>query len=238
MEKIINKSYFKIPHLSISRLGSSDKMCDVIQEKIATQKLPDDSYEVIVTEKIDGSNVGIYKKDNILYPILKSGYHALTSPHIQHKYFTKWCYKNFFRLDSLLEDGERLIGEWILQAHGTIYKFDHEPFIALDIMKGDKRLDYDSFLNRVSQTDFIVPHMLHRGSSISVNRVENLLGVYGHHGAEEPSEGAVWRIQRYVSGKDIFNFMVKYVRKNKKDGKYFKKISGNEEIFLYDYTTL
>jgi hypothetical protein len=56
------------------------------------------------------------------------------------------------------------------------------------------------------------------------------LNVYGFHGALEPVEGAVWRVERYrlinkslgnVGGrKPVVDFIVKYVRPDKEDGKY------------------
>ena len=52
--------------------------------------------------------------------------------------------------------------------------------------------------------------------------MEKLLSVkdgefYGKHGALEPVEGAVWRVER----EGRVDFLGKYVRNFKEDGKYF-----------------
>ena len=69
-----------------------------------------------------------------------------------------------------------------------------------------------------------------------------LLGTYGHHGALDPVEGAVWRVEsnRQVSpGKSndrhwIVDFVVKFVRPDKVDGHYLPDISGREIVWNLD----
>jgi len=53
------------------------------------------------------------------------------------------------------------------------------------------------------------------------------LGEYGHHGALDPVEGAVWRVER--NGK--VDFLAKYVRPNKQDGKYFESVTGGATVW-------
>jgi hypothetical protein len=47
------------------------------------------------------------------------------------------------------------------------------------------------------------------------------------HGAIDPVEGAVWRVER----KGSYDFMAKYVRPDKIDGCYLPDISGKEAIW-------
>ena len=144
------KSYGHIGHLIGSRLGSGDHHINDGQNRIATQKLPNSHYKVIVQEKLDGSNIGVALKDKILYPLTRSGYVAISSPYKQHKLFAQWVYKNEDRFRTVLNDGERICGEWLLQAHGTRYKLKHEPFVAFDIFnKDNKRLVYSEFESRI-----------------------------------------------------------------------------------------
>ena len=51
---------------------------------------------------------------------------------------------------AVLNDGERLVGEWLMQAHSTRYDLSGlEPFVAFDLMIEDKRIPYDEFIKCV-----------------------------------------------------------------------------------------
>ncbi len=140
----------------------------------------------------------------------------------------------------MLQDGERLVGEWLLQAHGTRYKLTHEPFVVFDLMTGNERLPYEQFLERVWPGDFTTPHLLHIGEAISIDKVLEILGDYGYHGAIDRVEGAVWRVERNKlidrhSGKreQVVDFLAKYVRPDKVDGIYLSK-DDREIVWNYD----
>lgn len=127
----------------------------------------------------------------------------------------------------VLQEGERVCGEWLMQAHGTIYKLPHEPLVIFDLMKDHTRLQYDALLNRVKQGGFTVPKLLHRGNPISIQYAIDILGEHGYHGAVDKAEGCVWRIER----KGVVDFLVKYVRPEKTDGIYLPEISKKEPIW-------
>jgi hypothetical protein len=127
----------------------------------------------------------------------------------------------------VLQEGERVCGEWLMQAHGTIYKLPHEPLVIFDLMKDHTRLQYDALLNRVKQGGFTVPKLLHRGNTISIQYAIDILGEHGYHGAVDKAEGCVWRIER----KGVVDFLVKYVRPEKTDGIYLPEISKKEPIW-------
>lgn len=128
------KSYGSIAHLPGSRMGSGDHSCHSGQEKIALEKASDKHDVIIVQEKLDGSNVGVAKIEGKILALTRAGYLASTSPYEQHHRFAAWVEKNESKFDGLLADGERLVGEWLLQAHGTRYRFNHDPFIAFDLI--------------------------------------------------------------------------------------------------------
>ncbi len=218
------KNYGSIPHLSGSRLGEGDYTMQRGQEVIATKKTRDKWDLIIVQEKLDGSNVGVCKIDEMLAPIQRAGYMARSSPYKTHHLFADWAQKNASRFDDLLKEGERLVGEWMYHAVGTKYILKHEPFVAFDIMIGQKRLPYLQFIERVSKYDFITPELLHLGQPINIKDVEKLLGPHGHHGAIDACEGAVWRVER----KGMVDFLGKYVRKTKEDGSYLDQDIINE----------
>lgn len=230
-EKPINqKACGHIPHFEGSRMGSGDHKCSEGHQRIATKQLRDWKDLVIVQEKVDGSCCAVAKKNDQIIALGRSGYRAETSPYEQHKMFARWVYNQIERFDSLLSDGERLVGEWLAQAHGTRYNLPHEPFVPFDIMTGIERVNFYSFLKRVVRAGFTEPRLIHIGQPITIERVVKMLEPSGH-GAIDPVEGAVWRVER--EGK--FDFICKYVRPDKVDGVYLPEISGKEPIWNVKY---
>jgi hypothetical protein len=130
------KSYGHIAHLPGSRMGPGDHKCHEGQKHIATEKPRDRHDLVIVQEKLDGSNVAVARLDGMLFPLSRAGYLAGSSPYEQHWRFAEWVYANQDRFMLVLQNGERLCGEWLMQAHGTRYSLKHEPFVAFDLMTG------------------------------------------------------------------------------------------------------
>src|ERR1051325_5532570 len=134
MKPLGHKSYGSIPHLSMSKPGPGDYHCHEGQERIATVKTRDKHDIVIVQEKLDGGNVGVAKVNGEILAITRAGYMAYTSPYETHWVFEKWVMQNVKRFDALLNEGERVCGEWLYHAVGTRYNLPHEPFVAFDIM--------------------------------------------------------------------------------------------------------
>lgn len=233
------RNYGSIAHLSNSRVGVGDHHCNPGQEKIATVKTRDKHDKIIVQEKLDGSNVGVAKIAGIIYPLVRAGYGADTSPYRQHWEFADWVKTNQTRFLAVLQDGERLVGEWLMQAHGTRYQLFHEPFVAFDLMTGKTRTPFEEFRERISVGEFITPKVIHEGGPISVEDALEKLGTYGFHGALDEVEGAVWRVERNQTIKRgrgnerhwIVDFLVKFVRQGKTDGNYLPDVSGREEIW-------
>ena len=198
------KNYGSIPHLPDSRMGSGDHSCHAGQARIATVKTRDKHDEIIVQEKLDGSNVGIARINDALVPLGRAGYTAISSPYKQHIMFHDWVMHplNYSRFMTALENGERLVGEWLAQAHSTRYNlFGRDPFVAFDLMVDDKRLPYDKFCERTSGLGIAIPPLLHRGRALPIvyamGRLEPTIpGHYGAYGAIEPVEGAIWRVER------------------------------------------
>ncbi|MBS1248900.1 MAG: hypothetical protein MAG431_00470 [Chloroflexi bacterium] len=235
------KNYGHIPHLPGSRMGPGDHSCPEGQARIATLKARDRHDDIIVQEKLDGSNVGVARLGDNIYPLGRAGYLASTSPFEQHRFFSNWAYENFHRFMAVLEDGERLAGEWLMQAHGTKYKLIHEPFVAFDILVESTRMPFDEFSSRVEKGDFVTPALLHRGEPFSIENAMKKLDTYGFHGAQEPVEGAVWRVERERlidrrkggPRRRVVDFLVKHVRSDKVDGKYLDEDIWNEGARRY-----
>jgi len=234
------KSYGHIPHFPGSRMGPADHTCSPGQLTIATLKARDKHDIVIVQEKLDGSNVGVAKINGDIIPITRAGYLANTSPYEQHHYFSIWVLSpsQKERFDALLEEGERVCGEWLMQAHGTRYNLTHEPFVPFDLMVKTVRLPWPDFKSRVIENGFTVANTIHEGSPLSISEAMERLSVSGH-GAIDPVEGAVWRVERDeqktkgIASDRIrrVDFLAKFVRPDKVDGKYLPKVSGKDPVF-------
>lgn len=214
------KSYGSIPHLPDSKLGEGDHHCEFGQAIIATKKSRDRHDLIIVQEKLDGSNCAVARINGEIIALTRAGYLAITSPYEQHHIFDTWVQNNKKRFYGVLDEGERLCGEWLIQAHGTRYELPHEPFVAFDLMYGNERLCFFDFLKRVLPYKFIVPRLIHIGQPVSVEWVLSQISISGH-GAIDLVEGAVWRVER----KGRVDFLVKYKRHESQDGRYLPEKS-------------
>lgn len=231
-EKILGgKAYGSIGHLPNSRLGPGDHSVHEGQAKICTIK-PRKGDRVIVQEKSDGCCMAVYNHDYNLVPLTRSGYHArqVTYPHL--KLFADYVEEHHDAFTRLLKPGERVVGEWLAMAHGTIYDPLHpkfSPFVAFDIFRDGKRVLFDEFAERIDALGGVRrAHVVHDApEALPVEAALAALGENGFHGATEPVEGAVWRVER----EGRVDFLAKFVRGDKIDGKYFEQISGKPPIW-------
>lgn len=210
-----HKSYGSIPHLPGSRVGPKDYHISDGQAKIATERARDKYDTIIVQEKLDGSNVGVANINGKIHALTRAGYLASSSQYKQHHLFAYWVKNNEKNFKYLLADGERVCGEWLAQAHGTRYNLWHSPFVAFDIIAGTTRVPYNDFATSVQMAGLEVPYLVGTGP-MTVANVIAILDVVNYHGALDPIEGAIWRVER--NGK--VDFLTKYVRHGKEDGKY------------------
>ena len=93
-------------------MGPADRACPDGMQRIATERLRNKYDRVIVQEKLDGTNVGVAKVEGQIYAIQRAGYPAESSPYEQHHHFAAWVCRNEARFACLLENGERICGEW------------------------------------------------------------------------------------------------------------------------------
>lgn len=221
------RAYDSIPHLPGSRRGPADKGLDEHQARILTEKARDKHDWICVQEKLDGSCVSVAKIKGQIIPLIRAGYMAADSNYEQHHMFNDWALENRRRFLKLLNEGERVCGEWLAQAHGTLYRLPHEPFVVFDIMaNGHERTTILSLCQRCADAGFTTPRTLWVGDPISVEDVLKRLEPSGH-GAIDGVEGAVWRVER----KGVVDFLGKYVRPDKVDGKYLESVTGKEPIW-------
>lgn len=229
MKPLNRKSYGSIPHLSSSKLGEGDYYVGEGEERILTLKARDKDDCVFAYEKYDGSNIGIAKVNKRIFALTRAGYEAKTSPFLQHKYFNEWVYKHEKMFDEMLEEGERITGEWLLQAHGLKYKIDVDPILFFDYFtsKNDRLLQRD-LRQIMGKYGFRMPRLLHEGGPKTVAELLPILNqkTKGIESDENP-EGIVYRVER--RGK--VDFLAKWVRHDFEPGKYCIGVDEQELVW-------
>lgn len=183
---------------------------------------------VIIQEKLDGSCCAVARIDGLIVPLNRAGWPAVSAPWLQHRYFHNWVMVNCDRF-SWLEEGERVVGEWLALAHSTRYKLWHEPFVPFDIMrKGKKKIDvratFSEFNERIVATRLITPFTISIGPAMPAEDALRFAQERNHHGAMDPIEGVVYRVE--FEGR--VGFLAKFVRADKVDGKYFAENYGED----------
>lgn len=232
------KAYGSIGHLPNSRMGPADHHLHEGQALICTVK-PRKGDRIIVTEKLDGSCMSVANVGGELIALTRSGYRVEDVTYEHLRAFGPYVETHREQFAALLQPGERIVGEWMPMAHGTIYDPAHpmfEPFVAFDIFRDGKRILFDEFMARIDIAEMRSAFCFH--NSIEACSVQAALDnldtpgdatdVFGFHGAKESVEGAVWRVER----EGRVDFLAKYVRPDKIDGKYFSQISGKPEIWF------
>lgn len=221
---LMARAYGSIPHLPISKMGQGDKRIHIGQAIICLEKTRDKHDLIIVQEKVDGSCVAVHRTEDSIIPITRAGYRATDSFYEQHKLFHNWVMENSTRFMQLLQPGERLVGEWLAKAHGTIYKLPHEPFVGFDIMQGVQRINFSTFMRRC-QGVVITPAVLHIGAPLPLHRLAEMLE-HSRHGAEL-MEGAMYRVER----NNEVDFLAKFVRPDFPCGKYLEGVTGHQDVW-------
>ena len=176
------KAYGKIPHLPGSKFSKDDVGLPVGEARFLLEKKKDKDDIIYVTEKLDGSNVAIAKINGRLQTLQRAGYPCMSSPYKMHHMFHRWVMQREDKFLSMLNEGERLNGEWLAQAHGTRYEIVDDlfdPFAVFDIMIGFDRIPLDETLSRCLNHDVNVAPFLHRGGPIPI---ENILSKLGDRG--------------------------------------------------------
>lgn len=223
------RAYGSIPHLPGSRTGSADRTVSAGQARLCTVPPGDSRDEVIVQEKLDGSCVAALRDGDRIVALGRGGDEAARSPNPARRLWAAFVGDHADRFRAVLEPGERLVGEWLALAHGTRYVLRHEPFVCFDLMRGTDRLPLDALAARVGE-GFVLPGLVHRGAPLDPEAALGRLGA-GFHGAIDPVEGAVWRLERTEAGATRVIVVAKYVRASKVDGALLPENSGAAPIW-------
>jgi hypothetical protein len=214
--------YPRIGHLPGSRTGPRDRTVDdALARRLTVESHPGDV--VLVEEKLDGSCVGLTRQAGRLVAIGREGRPAASSRNENRRAFAGWAAP--LELPFVAE-GETLWGEWLALAHGTRYRLPHGPFVAFDLFVEGQRLPHAQLEARLAGA-LPRPRLIHQGGALSLGDAERLLGDAGHHGATEPAEGVIYRLE--ARGRVLA--MAKLVRGMKVAGRYLPDHSGGEPIW-------
>lgn len=227
-----HRAYGSIAHLPGSRVGPADRHIDPRQAALLTGDAGAPGREVLVQEKLDGSCVCAARVGDTILALGREGALAERSASENRRLWAAWVREREGRFRAALRDGERLVGEWLALAHGTRYELRHEPFVAFDLMRGATRAAYDELQARAAEGGFPLPGLLHRGPPLATDAALRLLAAGGFHGALDPVEGAVWRMEgRGPRGARRVELVAKFVRHGKRDGAYLPENSGGSPLW-------
>ena len=224
--KVIQRSYGNISHLPGSKMiDSKDKLLGENETDYLTVKRRNVKTDiVIITEKVDGCNVGVLKRNGKLYPIQRKGYDVRTNEYEWIRGFSYFVECNQDRFYNMLDEGERACGEWMIKTHTLTYNLPSEPFILFDIIKGEgnktKRANYFELVKRSREFEFTNPGLIHIGESMEPQTAIFIMGADGYHGCLQTPEGVVYRYENLEKG---FLFSGKFVHNQR---------LGKEEFFL------
>ncbi|MDY7232563.1 RNA ligase family protein [Hyalangium rubrum] len=225
------KAYGSIPHLPGSRTGPADRHLAPGLARRCTDTARDGAEHVVVLEKLDGSCVAAARLGDTLVALGREGRLAAHSPNEARRLWAAWVAANADRFLAILQPGERLVGEWLALAHGTRYALPHEPFVCFDLMRERERLPWRELVERARAGGFVTPGLVHEGGALSIEAAMERLRGGGFHGAVDPVEGAVWRVERRVGETVRVDFLAKYVRPDKIDGSLLPENTGLPSVW-------
>ena len=196
------------------------------QARICTSEPRDKHDTIIVQEKLDGCCTAVAMHEGQVLALQRAGYLASSSPYLMLRKFASWVDAHEAMFRYLLREGERLCGEWMIQAHGTEYGEGvmHGPWVCFDLMQGHDRATVEELEERLEgyvDMPFIVyprptpPEALMKGYVDDLAR--SLTTQYlPYIGPVDSIEGFVYRVER----KGKVDFLAKWVRPDKVDGLY------------------
>lgn len=190
-------AYGRIGHLPGSRRTPDDiGSADALSLSCLRGPLPAGA-RLYVLEKLDGTCVAAWRRGGEILALGRQGDLAGLSQNPARRLWAEWVKRNAGRLRGILEDGERLVGEWMALAHGVRYALPHGPFVAFDLMRGPGReafrLPRAELLARAGRIGLpVVGCVAERPAG--AEEVLARLGA-GMHGAIGAPEGLIYRLE-------------------------------------------
>lgn len=182
----------RIGHLPGSRAAADDRHADpALAVRCTTRGHVGD--RVIVSEKLDGTCVTIGREGGAVVARGREGGRCDASPNVGRRAFAAWVASQPARWAALVE-GERLVLEWLVLAHAVRYALPHEPAVLLDLHRGGWR-PWDEVAARARALALPGAAVVHDGGPCPLDEARERLGRHGQHGARDPAEGLVYRIE-------------------------------------------
>jgi hypothetical protein len=227
-ELLGERPYHSIPHMPGSRVGPADRHINDGQYQRYMQ-IKDYRERIAVTEKLDGTCVGVVKTENGLVAIQRNGHPCSESPYEMHHRFAVYVKYRKVKFATILgEIGDRIMGEWVAQAHGIIYDQLPDLFFAFDAKLGGVWVDTMTLRDQCSAVGlfavglFVVP-LIHYGMPLEPQYWEKLTRRSAFR-SKGPAEGLVFR--RELDSKRID--IAKWVRSDHVPGRYLPDVDGSE----------
>lgn len=224
------KNFGHIQHLPGSKMiDDQDKLlsAEACVKFIECKRKPTDN--VIITEKIDGMNAGVVKKNGVLYPINRKGYDVRSMKNGLEELgqtWAKWVDEHYNVLDLILEEGERLVFENAIMTHTLRYKFTGDPvFLLAKYTVDNKKVSHAELMDIASKYNLRMPPVLCKGIAVDP-RIVIKQYPKGLVGSKDGIEGVVYNYE--VNGvhescaKFVSNQLIQPMREN--PPKYYNKV--------------
>lgn len=216
------KQYPRIPHLPGSQGTEDDRDAGRAFAARCTEAAGAED-RVLITEKLDGTCVAIARLDGELVALGREGRRCEASRNRGRRAFAAWVAAQPARW-APLRDGERVILEWLALTHGVRYQLPHEPAVVLDLFDARGRRPLDEARRAAARLGLPSAAQLSDGPARPIAEALAALGPRGRHGATDPPEGLVYRVERRRDGAVLGQ--AKYVRPGLERGRYLEDRTG------------
>lgn len=184
--------YPRTYHFSFSPGRSSDDKIFNDYEQYFKDK------EVVITEKMDGENTTIYN----------DMCHA-RSINSAHREYHSWLLNYARSFQYMLNDGERVCGEYLFAKHSIYYENLPSYFMVFSIWNGEQCLSWEDTVKRCKELNLITVPVLYKGI-YDKNKIDEAIKEV----ANRNGEGIVMRLSSGYSYDNFNTSIIKYVRAN------------------------
>lgn len=154
--------------------------------------------QVVITEKMDGENTSVYK----------DMCHA-RSIDSAHKEYHSWLLNYIRSFQYLLNEDERVCGEYLFAKHSIYYENLPSYFMVFSIWNSEQCLSWEDTINRTKELGLITVPILYEGLYSKENVDKSIQTVSDRNG-----EGIVMRLASDYNYNDFNKSIIKYVRAN------------------------
>ena len=137
-------------------------------------------YEIIVQEKIDGANLGLFLDDDgyTIHAVKRNTEINLQHPEKQFRRLGDWINMNYGDIRDILESGKVIFGEWLYARHSVVYDRLPSYFLCFDIYNlAEQKFYAQHEVERILQGTAIRHNpVVFRGTVESIEELEDMIG--------------------------------------------------------------